>query len=232
MGFDKFGRYLSCLMFAVVFFVSGQASALEGKVVGITDGDTLTLLTAGKVQVKVRLAEIDTPESSQPYGEKAKQALSSLAFGKQANIEVQDQDRYGRQVGRVYVGKIDVNAELIRIGAAWVYRKYNKDMGLLRLEDDARAAKRGLWALAEAQRIPPWEWRAAQRGQVKAVSPSAAVTPAGPNMPHSTGQYTCGGKTKCAQMANCAEASFYLQSCGLARLDGDKDGVPCESICR
>ena len=74
-------------------------------------------------QVKVRLGEIDTPESRQPYGQRAKQALSDLAFGQQARVVVQDTDRYGRKVSRVYVGAVDVNAEMIRQGAAWVYRQ-------------------------------------------------------------------------------------------------------------
>jgi endonuclease YncB( thermonuclease family) len=80
--------------------------------VGVQDGDTLTLLTESKQQVKVRLAEIDTPESRQPYGTRAKQALADLAFGKQARVVVQDTDKHGRTVGRVYVGATDVNGVL------------------------------------------------------------------------------------------------------------------------
>ena len=93
----------------------------------MSDGDTLTLLTAEKQQVKVRLGEIDTPESGQPYGARAKQALSDLAFGKMVRVVVQDTDRYGRKVGRVFVGATDVNAELVKQGAAWVYRQFAKD---------------------------------------------------------------------------------------------------------
>jgi len=74
-------------------------------------------------QVKVRLGEIDTPESKQPFGERAKQTLSDLAYNKPARVVVQDTDRYGRTVGRVYVGGVDVNAEMVKQGAAWVYRK-------------------------------------------------------------------------------------------------------------
>ena len=83
------------------------AAELVGKVVGVHDGDTLTLLVpdgASFKQVKVRLGEIDTPESKQPYGERAKQALSDLAFGKPARVVVETTDKYGRTVGRVYVG--------------------------------------------------------------------------------------------------------------------------------
>jgi endonuclease YncB( thermonuclease family) len=101
------------------------AAELSGKVVGVSDGDTLTLLVADGSsfkQVKVRLGEIDTPESRQPYGERAKQALSDRVFGKPARVVVETTDKYGRTVGRVYVGGVDVNAELVKQGAAWVYR--------------------------------------------------------------------------------------------------------------
>lgn len=139
------------------------ASALSGRVVGIADGDTLTLLTGERQQVRVRLAGIDTPERAQPYGTRARQELSDLAFGKQARVEVEDTDRYGRAVGRVHAEGRDVNAEMVRRGAAWVYRRFNHDPTLPRLEEEARAVSRGLWALPEAQRVPPWEWRAAKR---------------------------------------------------------------------
>ncbi len=132
--------------------------------VGISDGDTLTLLTPEKQQVKVRLGEIDTPESRQPYGTRAKQALSDLAYGKEAHVVVQDTDKYGRTVGRVYVGDMDVNAELVRQGAAWVYRQYVKDASLYRLENEAKAAKRGLWSLPEAERITTLGVAAWRRG--------------------------------------------------------------------
>ena len=89
----------STVLFLVMSSTS-QASDLTGKVVGITDGDTFTLLTADKKQVKVRLAEIDAPESGQPYGDKSKQALSGLIFGKEVRVVVQTTDRYGRTVGR------------------------------------------------------------------------------------------------------------------------------------
>ena len=140
---------------------------------------------------------------------------------------VQDTDKYGRTVGRVYVGATDVNAEMIRQGAAWAYRQYLKDQSLLRLEPEAKAAKRGLWALPEAQRMPPWEWR--HGGSAKAApaptAPTAAPTASG-------GGFTCSGKRRCGEMTNCEEARFYLNTCGVRSLDGDKDGVPCEKLCR
>lgn len=135
----------------------------NGRVVGVSDGDTLTLLVDGKRQVKVRLAEIDAPEGGQPYGNRSKQELSTLAFNKEARVRVQDTDRYGRTVGRVFVGSVDVSAEMIRRGAAWVFRKYAKDASLFKLEEEARGDKRGLWSLPESERIPPWEWRREKR---------------------------------------------------------------------
>jgi endonuclease YncB( thermonuclease family) len=74
-----------------------------------------------------------------------------------------DTDRYGRSVGRVFVDGVDVNAEMIRCGAAWVFRKYVRGRTLFNLEREARQEKRGLWCLPESQRIPPWEWRYIKR---------------------------------------------------------------------
>jgi endonuclease YncB( thermonuclease family) len=133
------------------------------RVVGIADGDTLTVLTAAREQVRVRLAEIDAPETRQPYGARARQTLAELAAGQSVRITVVDIDQFGRTVGRVRAGPVDVNAEMVRQGAAWVFTRFSRDPALPRLEAEARAARRGLWALPPAERIPPWEWREAHR---------------------------------------------------------------------
>jgi endonuclease YncB( thermonuclease family) len=150
-------RWLIILL--ILASTSATAAEIRGRVVGIADGDTFTLLTGGNQQVKMRLAEIDAPESGQSYGSKSKQALSDLVFGKDVRVVVQATDRYGRTVGRPYVGNLDVCAEMVRVGAAWAYREYLHDSKLLVLEAEARAEKRGLWGLSEAQNTPPWEWR-------------------------------------------------------------------------
>lgn len=149
------------ILFLAIFIVALplHAEQLTGRVVAISDGDTLTILDSSKKQIKIRLGEIDTPESRQPYGNKAKQELSDLAFDKTVIIDVQATDRYGRTVGRVYVDRIDINAELVRRGAAWVYRKYSRDLDLFDMERDAKLNKRGLWNLPESEQVPPWEWR-------------------------------------------------------------------------
>jgi len=136
------------------------AATLQGKVVHIADGDTLTVLVDHE-QVKVRLAEIDAPESHQDYGQRAKQALGNPVFSKDVSVDYDRKDRYGRTIGRVHLGDLDVNAEMVRSGYAWVYRQYAKDKSLYALEDEARAARRGLWA--SDVRVLPWEWRKDKR---------------------------------------------------------------------
>ena len=145
----------------LLFTLSAQAETLEGKVIKIADGDTLTLLTPSNQQVKIRLAGVDTPERKQPFGNKAKQALSNLAFQKQALVEIAAKDRYGRTIGVVFVDGLNVNAELVKQGMAWVYRKYTDDERLYVLESEAKQAKRGLWL--DENPIPPWEWRRGRR---------------------------------------------------------------------
>lgn len=132
-----------------------------GKVVGITDGDTVTVLV-GRTTTKVRLAYIDAPEARQPFGNRAKQALSDLVFGKSIQAEVTGTDRNGRKIARVLCEGVDTNAEMVRLGMAWVYRNYTpKASPLYDIEREAREAKRGLWA--EGTAIPPWEWRSRAR---------------------------------------------------------------------
>lgn len=136
----------------------GCGSDSTTKVVGISDGDTLTVLKDRK-QVKIRLHGIDAPESSQDFGSRAKQAASDLAFGKSVTILPRDTDRYGRTVADVLLpdGR-SLNREMVREGMAWWYREYAPhDRELERLEAEARAAHRGLWG--QSNPIPPWDWR-------------------------------------------------------------------------
>lgn len=226
-------RIIALLALLALLPLAGPLLAAEyaGKVVSISDGDTMALLVpdgSSFKQVKIRLAEIDTPESRQPYGERAKQTLSDLAFGKPARVVVQDTDKYGRTVGRVYAGGLDVNAEMVKRGAAWVYQDYAKDQSLYRLEAEAKAAKRGLWGLPEAQRCPPWDWRKGTCATASAPAGRAPVAPAST----ATGGFTCAGKRYCREMASCEEARFYLARCGLTTIDGNRDGTPCETLCR
>jgi endonuclease YncB( thermonuclease family) len=130
-----------------------------GKVVAVSDGDTITVLR-DRTQVKVRLHGIDCPETGQDFGSRAQQDTSRLAFGQVVTVRPRDTDRYGRTVAEVVLpdGR-SRNQELVRGGLAWWYRAYAPDDGTLaRLEAEAKAAGRGLWA--QPAPVPPWEWRA------------------------------------------------------------------------
>jgi endonuclease YncB( thermonuclease family) len=112
------------LVALLAWFAATNANAdslLEGRVVGITDGDTLTLLV-DRAQHKIRLAQIDTPERAQPWGTRARQALSDKVFRKVVTVRVSDTDRYGRLIGEIWLGDRDINRELIREGYAWAYQ--------------------------------------------------------------------------------------------------------------
>lgn len=135
---------------------------MAGRIVGVHDGDTVTLLDPDKRRVKCRLAEIDAPELGQPYGAKAKQALSALVFKKDVIGQIIDVDRYGRAVVWFQIDGINVNRQMVRQGAAWAYRDYLTETALLDDEADAAVAGVGLWALQNDQIMPPWEWRRSQ----------------------------------------------------------------------
>lgn len=229
-------------MFRVIFFAFFLTPcitlAAPCKVVGVSDGDTFTCLTDENDQVKVRLAEIDAPEMDQPYGSRSKQALSDLIYSEFVKLSVQDTDRYGRTVARITrADGVDVNAEQVRAGAAWAYTKYLKDKSLLILEAEAKNSHRGLWALPTSDQMPPWEWRNAKRsGAVVAVP---AQEPAQPKRQTSYsqagsvgGSFNCNTIKWCSQMSSCAEAKYQLTQCGNPKIDGDRDGIPCESMCR
>lgn len=137
-------------------------------------------------------------------------------FQQDVEVEVTGTDRYDRTLGRIWLGNRDINRELVAEGYAWAYRDYLTDMSLLEDEKSAREERLGLWSMASP--VPPWQWRRGSR------SSSIATVP-----PDTSG---CGAKRTCGQMSSCEEAMHYFQQCGLSRLDGDNDGVPCESICR
>lgn len=151
----------------------GAEAEEKWRVVGVSDGDTLTCLTADKKQVKVRLHGIDAPERGQPYGNRSKQALSDLVFGKDVEVESRGSDPFKRTIGRVTVDGIDVNREMVATGMAWHYKRYDKSRKLRDAEEAARDAKAGLWADPHA--CPPWEWRGfdkEERARRRALSPA------------------------------------------------------------
>jgi endonuclease YncB( thermonuclease family) len=148
----------SSVVFALALSFPAWADT-QGLVVSVHDGDTLTVLVE-KQQIKVRLAEIDAPELRQPFGNRSKQSLAELCFQVTAKVEQIARDRYGRSVGKVECTGVDAGAHQVATGMAWVYDRYSKPSSpLYRLQDGAKAARRGLWA--ESEPVPPWEWRRA-----------------------------------------------------------------------
>lgn len=148
------------LLFCFFFFTTSLLSAetVVGKCVGVTDGDTATVLVDGNRQVKVRFHGIDAPESSQDFGQRAKQKLSDLIYGKEVKVDILERDKYGRSVGKVYVGSTYTNYEMVKSGLAWHYVQYAKnDVELAFAEKQAKGAKIGLWS--HANPTPPWNWR-------------------------------------------------------------------------
>jgi endonuclease YncB( thermonuclease family) len=202
---------------AVADAACASPSCIVGRVVGVTDGDTVTLLTVAHSRLRVRLTEIDTPERGQPGGARARQVLADKVFNEIVNVTVYGNDRYGRTLGRVWLGARDINRELVREGYAWAYRQYLTDTSLLEDERLARAEMLGLWSSRDS--VPPWNWRRGARSSSSAIAG------------FSEGPSGCGTKTRCGEMSSCAEAERYFRECGLERLDGDNDGTPCESLC-
>jgi len=161
-------KILSLTLFLIFLLIFPCLTwAWPGKVVGIADGDTITVLREGKQQVKIRLYGIDCPERGQAFSRKAKQFISEMVFGKEVEVEPVDVDRYGRLVALVTISESLVNEELVNAGFAWVYTRYCDRPICERwkvLENEAREAKRGLWA--DPNPLPPWEFRRQERKSV------------------------------------------------------------------
>jgi endonuclease YncB( thermonuclease family) len=214
-------RLLIC---SAIFCISGWAQSAEftTKVIAVLDGDTVLVRRASGL-VKIRLAEIDAPEKAQTFGETSKQSLSGMVLGKQVKIVSQAVDQYGRLVAHLSVDGLEVNAEQIRRGMAWEYSNFHSNKILIALQNEAQQAPRGLWA--QSNPTPPWEWRK--------LHPSTGLITSAPATTNQIAKLNagCGNKKHCTEMSSCEEAKFYLTQCGVKSLDGNGDGVPCETLC-
>ena len=171
-------RKVTCVLGAMCLVVAmataAWAESFTGQVVGISDGDTITVLTSGNRQIKVRLYGVDCPESKQAFGTRARQFTGSQVGGKTVQVQVEDRDRYGRTVGIVTTqdGKV-LNRELLAQGFAWLYSSYCKASfcrDWKALEQQAQKSKLGLWV--DKSPIPPWEFRRAMRSGSSKVQDS------------------------------------------------------------
>ena len=165
-------RKRSILLSLWLFIVCSAFGAdLSGKVVGVHDGDTITVLTEDKRSIKVRLYGIDAPESNQPYGSKAKQRLSELVFGKRVRVETHGTDRYRRTLGVVYLNDKDINAQMVSEGLAWAYVRYSRRY--VPQQEEAKSARRNIWS--QKNPTPPWEFRRARSSNDKVTSQQYVV---------------------------------------------------------
>ena len=133
------------------------ADTVGGVVVRVADGDTITVLDDSKKQHKVRLVKIDAPEKAQAYGQASKKHLSSFVAGKAVTVEYEKKDQYGRILGEVFVGELNVNLQMVKDGMAWHYAYYDNTPSYTEAEKEARAKKLGLWQ--DPNPVPPYEFR-------------------------------------------------------------------------
>ena len=143
---------------------------IEGRVIGVHDGDTVTLLIAGNQQLKIRLAQIDAPELDQAFGQQSKQSLSDMVFNKTIKVDKETTDKYGRTVGTLIVEGVDANKEQVKQGMAWVYKQYLHDKSLIPLEETARQIKVGLWV--DVNPLAPWSYRHSSKQKKVKQSPT------------------------------------------------------------
>jgi endonuclease YncB( thermonuclease family) len=155
------------LLILALFSTVASADLIKGNVVGVADGDTITILDEQKTRHKIRLMGIDAPEKGQPYGDASKRSLSDLAFGQLVVVDYNKRDRYGRVVGKVTRNGKDLNVEQVRRGLAWHYKQYQNEQELddrsLYANEEylAQRDRRGLWA--DKEPVAPWDYRRAKR---------------------------------------------------------------------
>lgn len=154
-----------------VWIVAGPAIAdtLHGRIIVVIDGDTVLFKpdhqsVRSRAFLKIRLADIDAPEKDQPYGALATLALSELVLKQTVEINTLATDAYGRIIAQLQYGPMQINTELVRLGVAWVQPRYRRNGALLDAQEEARAARRGLWA--DTAPTSPWVWRRAQKASV------------------------------------------------------------------
>lgn len=202
-----------------------SATSIHGTIVGVSDGDTVTLLDNAKTQHKIRLAQIDAPEKSQEFGQVSKQHLSDLCFGKSVIADIETIDKYGRSVAVITCENIEANLEQVKSGNAWVYKQYAKESKYFSAETLAKSEKLGLWG--QPNPTPPWEYRKNAKLHTKDKLGTVKNANSEPK-----NKQECGSKSKCTQMSSCAEARFYFETCRVGKLDRDNDGMPCEKLCK
>ena len=134
-----------------------DAAILKGKVIKVSDGDTIRLLTSDKQQHRIRLANIDAPESKQAYGNKSRENLANYIAKQYVTVDYNEKDKYGRIVGVVYLQNKNINLLQVQDGYAWYYKHFSNENKYQKAEEEARKSKKGIWK--DKNPIEPWNFR-------------------------------------------------------------------------
>lgn len=165
----------ACCGFARATAAPPLETRISGTVTHVADGDTIDITTADRRTVTIRLDGIDAPEGGQAFSDQARRRLRVLAFSQPATVVVQTTDRYGRLVGRVTVGGLDLSEEMVKAGLAWHFVRYSSDRRLAALEQHARQQRAGLWA--DRSPLPPWQFRRERSSRSPLGPPPSAAPP-------------------------------------------------------
>lgn len=200
------------------FILPVHAEAREGRVTRVLDGDTVDVRMSDGTY-RVRLANIDAPEKAQPYGRQSTQLLATFVMNKTVDVRQEDVDRYGRIVGTLTVGGMNVNRQMACQGAAWAYLQYLRDRQVLACQNSAKSSGKGLWASRNA--IAPWAWR-----HSGSSAPSSSSEPRRTTAPRASANVTY---KSCAAARAARATPLRRGSPGYSsRMDRDGDGVACE----
>ena len=252
VGFNFVLAVATVFALALAFPSSAAAApisraAQEGVVTQVSGGDTLRYTTRAGAAIEVRLRDIDAPLPCQPGGAEARLALSELVLNKPAMLVATGRDAQGRTLGSVRVEDVDVGQRLVENGQAWSQRGRNDRGPLVKQERMAKALGRGVHGSAGA--VMPSVWlrtrgacveggaRGGARGGAAggaggsggSAGPAAAAPRPALHPPDDSAAFRCDGRTRCTQMRSCAEARYFLAHCPGVQMDGDHNGVPCES---
>ena len=216
------------------------AVTVQGVVTKVTDGDSLWVTPPGQPGIEVRLRDIDAPEICQVWGEEARRALEEWVLGRTVELRITGRDTYGRTLGHVQADGVDMGRRMVEEGHAWSLRTRWDRGPLVKEERMAAALRRGLHGLPGA--VMPRDFRQGHGPCVadaatEVAAPSQAPRPLPPASerqpptappPPPGSAFRCDGRTHCSQMTSCAEARFFLENCPGVKMDGNRDGVPCE----